>query len=346
MRGVRRVVLGVLSISIACGARTELRGTDLGANEALDAGDAGDARADAGPPPSPCVANAPIVLASGGKEIQFVALDDANVYFTDFALGTLSVVPKAGGAPNAIVEGLDSPSGLAVQNGTIDFAEFNGDVLASVTTSGGAFTTLASNQDGAYDVTSANGGVYWTTFRGCTVRRISNGGSAELDVANQPFSRIVSGGDFVFWISYEDKSVVRFDVTTSEHATLVSGGNNPPFSIATDGATLYFGETSATQSTVASIPATGGATTTLFSSTCGDATDAGTGLVGSCLASIATDGAWVYFTGEGLVRKVATDGSGLATIAAGQSRPYAIAVDDKCVYWSNLGDGTVWAAPK
>ena len=66
-------------------------------------------------------------------------------------------------------------------------------------------------------------------------------------------------------------------------------------------------------------------------------------------AALATDGVSVYFTAAadgGVVRKLPVDGGDAITVADQQARPFSIAVDDACVYWSNLGDGTIWAAPK
>jgi len=327
---------------VACGARTDLGGASrLAAEHDGDAGDAHDA--EAGPPPSPCVATEPVVLASGGKEIQFVALDDANVYWTDFALGTVGVVPKAGGAAGVVAPARGKPSGLAARGGTVYWTEFGGDLVASAAASGGDVTTIASNQDGAYDVALADdGALYWTTFRGCTVSSLLDGASAQLDHASQPFTRIVNAGSLVFWISFEKKSVERYDAASHARATLVKGGTTPPFAIATDGARLYFAETSASDATIASIPVDGGPITTIFTEPC--ASDGG--LVGECLASLATDGDFVYFTSASAVRKVPVAGGDAALVADHQTRAFSIAVDDRCVYWSDLADGTVWAAPK
>src|SRR6185312_740783 len=136
---------------------------------------------------------------------------------------------------------------------------------------------VAGKQDGAYDVTLLGSAIYWTTFRGCTVARIDDGKSAQLDKAKQPFSDIANA-----------------------RSTIVKGGTTPPFAIATDGATLYYGETSPSGTTIGAVPTDGGAETQLFSSDCSE--DAG--LVGTCLAGLATDGKSLYFTGENQVRKM------------------------------------------
>lgn len=294
----------------------------------------------------------PTELAAGGKEIQFIALDDASVYWTDFALGTVNKVAKAGGAPQVIAGGRGSPSGLTVSHGTVFWTEFSGDQLASRASSGdGPATTLATGQDGAFDVTTLDDGIYWTTFRGCTVASLADGVSKQLDHAKQPFTSIVSSDGRVFWISFQKKSVERFDVDSSTRSTLVNGGTHLPSAIATDGANVYFGETSSKQMTMGSVPSNGGATKGLFASGCDD-----DGIVGSCLAGIATDGTSVYFSAAkggpndadagGLVRRVPVEGGEVTVVATHQARPFSIAVDDSCVYWSNLGDGSIWAAPK
>ncbi|HEY1954490.1 MAG TPA: hypothetical protein VGH28_02740 [Polyangiaceae bacterium] len=343
---MRRAGIATCLVIAACGARTDLGGkSKLGdAGLASDAGDAGDADfGDAGPPPPPCRVTAPTILASGGKEIQFVGLDDDDVFWTDFALGTVSAVAKGGGEARVLAAGRENPSGVAAKDGTVYWTEFNGNMVASTPAAGGgAITTIAAKQDGAYDITLSGSTIYWTTFRSCTVSRIDEGKSTQLDKAKQPFSDIASAGSLVFWISFEKKSVERYDATSGARSTIVNGGTTPPFAIATDGASLYFGETSSSATTIGSVPAGGGAATTLFSSDCSE----DSGLVGTCLAGLATDGATLYFTGEGQVRKMPVGGGASVVVADGQARPYSVAVDESCVYWSNLGDGTVWAAPK
>jgi hypothetical protein len=328
----------------ACGARTDLGGQDRLA-ALKDAGDAGDAMPDAGagPPPSPCKVTSPTVLFSGGKEIQFIALDDVDVYYSDFGSGTVGATPKGGGSPRVIAPGRGNPSGLAVRDGTIYWTEFTTNVVTSGASSGGgSFTTIAKNQDGAYDVAVSDTGIYWTTFRACTVARKQGSASAQLDKAHQPFTQIITTGDLAFWISFQRKSIERFDSTTQTRTTLLGGG--PPMTIATDGKSVFYGQEEPTEAVVGSVPIDGGPPTILYTRPC-EAGDGGA--VGTCVARVATDGAFVYFTsGDGFVRKVPVGGGAEVVIAAQQAHPFAVAVDDSCVYWSNLGDGTIWAAPK
>ena len=335
---MKRVVLVVLA---ACGARTDLGGQDkLAAMH--DAGDASDSGVDGRPPP-PCNVTQPTVLFSGGKSIQFMALDDDSVFWTDFDLGTVSSIPKGGGGQNVIAPNRGNPSGLAVRDGKIYWTEFFGNIVKSASSAGGgSFTTIADDQDGAYDVAASESGVYWTTFRGCRVSREQNASTMQLDKAKQPFTRIVSAGSLAFWISFERKSIERFDASSQKRSTLVSGG--APLAIATDGKKVYFSRAVSAQTVIESVSVDGGTPETIYTSACDEGDG---GLVGTCLAGLATDGDHVYFTsGDGLVREVPASGGPANVVADEQARPYAIAVDDSCVYWSNLGDGTIWAAPK
>jgi hypothetical protein len=336
---------GLACLLLACGARTQLRGEGLGDGDASTSSDSADAAGnkDSGPP-SPCIATAPTLLASGGKEIQFIALDHDDVYWTDFESGDVAAVSKAGGGQRDIAPGRSNPSGLVIVGPTIYWTEFGaGNVMSGAASGGGEFTTIASKQDGAFDITAASGAIFWTTVQSCSVAESADGGKAHVLVhAKQPFTAITSTDDHVFWVSIEDKIIARYDIGTGNISTLLSvDALDLPSTLATDGKNVYFGGTSGTELVVSAIPIVGGDPVTLHSEACVDAGGS------RCIGDVATDGDFVYFTSKtGTVRKVSTSGGDATTIASGQARPFAVTVDDRCVYWSNLDDGTVWAAPK
>jgi hypothetical protein len=331
----------LLVVVAACGARTELGAPQHASEDASS--DAHDSGAEA-TLPSPCIATEPTLLASGGKEIQFVALDHDDVYWTDFAQNSVNAVPKAGGSMRVIAPGRGNPSGLVVVGPTIYWTEFgSGDVMSGAAAGGGSFTTLASKQDGAFDIAAARDAVYWTTVQSCSVARTEDGGKYHVLVhAKQPFTAITSTEDDVFWVSIEEKIIARYQVSSGVTSQLLAvDAVDLPATLATDGKNVYYGGTSPAELAVSAISIKGGDPKTLFSTSCGDAG------VTRCMGDVATDGDFVYFTSRtGEVRKVPTAGGDAVTIASGQPRPFAIAVDDRCVYWSNLDDGTVWAAPK
>ncbi len=288
------------------------------------------------------------MLASGGKQIQFIALDDTSVYWTDFALGTVNAVPKGGGSVSVLAAGQGSPSGLVVSHGNVYWTEFSSDAVASTATSGGSATSVATSQDGAYEITAAGDAVYWTTLRVCSVARSESGGKYQvIEKAKQPFTAITSTPALVFWVSFQRKAIERYDIASSTTSILLDANEiDLPSALATDGKSVYFAGPSPTQIDIGAIPIDGGSAHSLHASAC--SVDAG--VTTACAGGVATDGAFVYFTAAaddgGVVRKVPVDGGDATTIAQGQARPFAVAVDDACVYWSNLADGTVWAAPK
>ncbi len=335
----------LFAIVVCCGARTELAAPELAESDgSATTGDAGDSGKDGqSQPPSPCIATEPTLLASGGKEIQYVALDHDDVYWTDFATGNLSAVSKAGGGKRLIAPMRDSPSGLVIVGPTLYWAEFGaGDVMSTPSVGGGAFTTIATNQDGAFDIAAASDGIYWTTVQSCAVAVSEDGGKGHVIVhGKQPFTAITSTDDHVFWVSIEDKIIARYDVSSGNVSTLLSvDALDLPSTLATDGNNVYFGGISPSALVVSSIAIVGGDPQALFSEDCGDSGAT------RCIGDVATDGDFVYFTSPTDVRKVPTSGGAATTIATGQARPFAVSVDDRCVYWSNLADGTVWAAPK
>lgn len=339
----RRIIAGFFATLGACGARTQLGAPRIDHDDA--SANTHDASSDSSVTmPSPCTATVPTLLAGGGKAIQFIALDHDSVYFTDYSLGTVNAVAKAGGSAQVLAAGQGKPSGLVVIAGTVYWTEFSGDAVLSAPTSGGTSTTVATNQDGAFEITAAGDVPYWTTLRACSVARAENGGKAHVVAeAHQPFTAIASTNDLVFWVSYQNKSVERFDVASNVTTTLIDGeGFELPTTLATDGTRIYFGGISPSHAAIRSISIDGGDVSTLFEAEC--SIDGGAP-ANPCVGNVTTDGAFVYFTADGKVSKVPVDGGEATTIASAQPRPFAIAADDACVYWSNIGDGTVWAAP-
>ncbi len=339
----RRIIVGFIATLGACGARTELAAPRDDHDDA--SANARDASSDSITTlPSPCLAKAPTLLAGGGKAIQFIALDHDSVYFTDYTLGTVNAVPKAGGSAVVLAAGQGKPSGLVAISGAVYWTAFSGDAVLSAPTSGGSSTTVATNQDGAYEITAAGAVPYWTTLRACSVARAETSGKAHVVAeAHQPFTTIASTNDWVFWVSYQHKSVERFEIASNTTTTLIGGeGLELPTTLATDGTRVYFGGISPSHAAIRSISIDGGDASTLFEAEC---TIDGGAPANPCVGNVATDSAFVYFTADGKVSKVPVAGGDATTIASAQPRPYAIAADDACVYWSNLGDGTVWAAP-
>ena len=61
-------------------------------------------------------------------------------------------------------------------------------------------------------------------------------------------------------------------------------------------------------------------------------------------AGIVVAGDMVYFTmpERGVVARVPAVGGTVETIASDQLEPTGLALDAQFVYWSNVGDGSIW----
>lgn len=326
--------LSTLSATIllcACTLKEPLEAGDpsaAGGQPATAGGTSGGAKSVASP--------ALVTLASGAITPYSIAIDTTSVYWANYSndgayKGSVMKVSIAGGSPVTLATGFEGAGGIAVDSSGVYFGglmnDGTGTSLFKVGLNGDAVKSLASSfMDDPFAIGPS--GVYGTGWNGegLTIVRVPlEGGVATPVVPSSALKQTASSygvavdANSVYWTFFGDPTTVMkaplgggMPVTL---ATIAGRGEG----IAVDATHVYFG----TGSVLMKVPLDGGTPTTLASS-------AGQG--------VAIDDSFVYFTDwSSTVKKVSKNGGTVFTLATGQARPWAIAVDATSVYWGNCG---------
>ncbi len=302
-----------------------------------------------------CRVTKPTVLFSGTTDVRAIAQDDANVYWADSGGWTIDGIAKSGAGHVVLAQG-EWASALDVQNGLVYWGDAT--TIATVPTTGGAVHDLASTTAVPWAIAVAGGDAYWTSTQGTLVRRDdgSPNGAVVADVGEQGADALAATATDVFWVSFESAKLYRYSIANATVTTLATPPAAQSMAVATDGVNVYWTALTidgAHQMTIYRVPIAGGAPTALATIALGQCF--------KCWASLATDGAFVYFTNgaeddSGTIGKVPVTGGPVTSLADHQQAPYTITVDDACVYWSNAfgvgdpnkayGHGSIMMAPK
>ncbi|TNF25669.1 MAG: DUF4215 domain-containing protein [Deltaproteobacteria bacterium] len=176
------------------------------------------------------------------------------------------------------------------------------------------------------DVVVDDAWVYFTTYTNGTVHRAPKaGGAAELLAHGQPtpYAVALSGNDLYF-ASYASGDVRTLSLLDRSVATDVSGLPTSTGGLVVDGGTLFL---TSTGGDVYTVPVGGGAATTLASP-------------GSNLLTVDLDDRYVYFGGQTQLGRVRRDTGAIETFST-LGNPYAVAVDDRFIYWADYANGTI-----
>lgn len=274
---------------------------------------------------------APIILASNQNKPWGIAVDAANVYFSNrTSAGSIVQVPIDGGPTTILASNQNDPDCVAIDTGNVYWSNVAGGSVHMVPIGGGPLTVVASGQTPA-GVAIANGEIFWTNWNSNgSIMKVPVPGATPIVVAtgqNLPH-RIAVDGAFAYWTAYGAGAVRRAPVVPGAVTTIASG-QSYPIGIAIDANNVYW--TNSTAGSIYKAPLAGGTLTSLAS---GQSNPIG----------VAIDATHVYWTNSassGTIRKVPIAGGAVVTLASGQSYPIYLAVDDESVYWTNNGNGTV-----
>jgi hypothetical protein len=278
---------------------------------------------------------------------QFLALDSGWLYFE--TSGNLMRVATSGGKPSLVGTGLNGPYVFDAANAY----GFDAMGIAFVPKSGGASTSLRKatqlGQHLAVDATSLyfhdyygvrtngdnyNQGIFQIALATGTVLNIATG-----QFVTGPFASDASNLYFFSDNSFNGEVRLMRVAKAGGSATILARANPFPDGPAFDGAALFWSSTGGwvgmpiPPSTLSSLPASGGTPSLLASP--------------DAPGDIAVDANNIYFTNhDSALLKMPKSGGAMTTLAAPLMRPRSPVLDDKNVYWLDVGDGKILALPK
>jgi hypothetical protein len=111
------------------------------------------------------IAGGTSTMLASGQHAVWVAVDSANVYWTNDGApsGSVRRVPIGGGPVTTLADDQDGPSSIAVDGANVYWTNSNGGTVMRVATSGGALTTLASGLTHPSGIAVDATSVYWGT---------------------------------------------------------------------------------------------------------------------------------------------------------------------------------------
>jgi hypothetical protein len=191
-----------------------------------------------------------------------IACDGTNVYWADYAGGTVSSLPAGGGSVLQYSSGLSFPYAVAVDASFVYWPNQGSGTLQKAPLGGGLVSTVVSGQSSPTGIASDAQNIYWTNQGDGTVRMISkqSGTSTVLASGQSTPSSVAVDSTYVYWTNYANGTVMKIPIGGSPAMT-VATGQSGPVNIASDGINVYW--TNYGGGSVAMAPIAGGAATVL-----------------------------------------------------------------------------------
>jgi hypothetical protein len=156
-----------------------------------------------------------IVLGRCEGEVTEIALDDANVYWTDRLDGTIVVAPKAGGEPRTLARERGLPEQLAIDDVSLYWVEKRSESLWTMPKAGGEPRRIAQDFAGFSDVVVDARRVWWKSeaaiagaFRVLTVPK-TGGEPAPASEGVDTIDALASDGARLYWARGGEAEPVR-----------------------------------------------------------------------------------------------------------------------------------------
>jgi hypothetical protein len=211
----------------------------------------------------------PTAALTSGWMALGIAIDEANVYWTDSANpdGKVVRIAKGGGAPTTLATGQPWAHGVAVDATHVywtNAVSMAGGSVHATPLGGGAVTALAANEDQPHSMVVASGSVFWATLVG--VNRVPITGGSATVVAEGAFpGGLTADGTHVYWANsgYPGGKIMKAPLAGGAAVELVPTSHDSVVGVAVDETSVYW--TTIESGTVMKVGLDGGATTELVS---------------------------------------------------------------------------------
>lgn len=278
-------------------------------------------------------------ILAAGIDPGCPALDEENVYVTDTASGAVLRVPKDPGEPVVLASEGGSPFWLAVQDGWVYWTTPPG--LWRVPTSGGDSEVLAvSNRPlGSIAVDPQRAYVADNQAFGSILAAPIGGGDFETLV---PFTALPTGlvvdGDTLYWAEGSSVlgQVMKLDFADMT-PTVLAQDQQSALIVALDESHVYW-NTFMGGGAISRVPRGGGPIETVAG---GLAFPSGVAVAGDRVY-LTTLGDLEPGVGAGTLSRAPRAGGAPETVLGGRDQPFCAVLDDKAIYWAELGTRAVY----
>ena len=178
----------------------------------------------------------PVALETGQSQTQGIAVNNGNVYWTDYGSGSVMEY-TSGGSLLTLATGQSSPYGIAVSSsGNVYWTDYGSGNIMEYTSGGSLLPPLATGQSSPHGIAvSSSGNVYWTNDGSGTIMEYTSGGSlVTLETGRTaPMGIVVDGNGNVYWVEFWGSGPVM-EYTSGGSLVTLNGGQNYPRGVAVD----------------------------------------------------------------------------------------------------------------
>jgi hypothetical protein len=280
----------------------------------------------------------------GTAPLASFAVNATNIYFVNRDDGTLSRVPRSGGAATVLATGqyyagemvLDTNALYWLDNGNV--SETGG--VNTMPLSGGNYTALVTSEPNPLIIALDATNVYWSDYSPHYVKKVPKAGGAVVVLVSEDDAdgayNLVTDTNNLYWTSLVNGGTIfALPLNGGAMVSVATGitGVDNAWSVGATGGYVYFKDESASPA-LSKVKSSGGTATVIANS--------------ASLSDIIVDDA-VYMSGQpsNAIVRISFDGATMTTLALdpGSAFIYQIAVQGNDVFWLT-SDGAIKSTAK